>query len=90
MLRKLLLLLALLVLAAIALVWLGIINWPGGTSVEVRPIDVKVESRNVALPLPVVEPRTGDASAAQSPPPAAGAQPSTTPPAAQPAPQNQQ
>lgn len=87
MLRKLLLLLAVLVLAAIALVWIGVVNWPGGSSVEVRPVDVKLETRNVALPLPVVEtPGQVPANGAQPAPPAAA----SPPPPAQPQPAPQQ
>jgi len=66
MLRLLLMILALIVLLAVVLVWLGVINIPpGGTRVEVQPVNISVERRdvNVSVPVPVVE-RPGEANQA--------------------------
>ena len=58
MLRKLLLLVALLIIAAIGLVWAGIVdlNWNGNTDqpVEVRINPVEVGTTNTTVPVPVV------------------------------------
>lgn len=70
MLRLLLMVLALIVLLAVVLVWLGVINIPpGGNRVEVQPVNVSLETRNVALPVPVVE-RPGEAAPANQAQPA--------------------
>ena len=56
MLRLLLMILALLVLLAVVLVWLGVINIPQeGNRIEVQPVNISVEQRNVTVPVPVVE-----------------------------------
>ncbi len=83
MLRKLLLLLALLVLVLMGLIYTGIIHWPGGSQVEVRPIDVSLEKRgvNLQVPVPVIEP--GGQNAAQPAPD------NPAPPPSQPAPPQQ-
>ena len=85
MLRKLLLLLALLVLVAIALVYMGIIHWPGGSTVELRPVEVQMETRQVNVQVPVVSPSGGTENMAQ-PAPAPATAPAV-PPAPAPAPQ---
>jgi len=55
MLRTILLLLALLVLIGVGLVYMGILHWPGGNApVEVRPAEVKMETRQVNVQVPVV------------------------------------
>ncbi len=65
MLRLLLMILALIVLLAVVLVWLGVINIPpGGNRVEVQPVNISVEQRNVTVPVPVVE-RPADSNQAQ-------------------------
>ena len=64
MLRVLLMILALVVLLAVVLVWLGVINIPqGGNRIEVQPVNISVEQRNVTMPVPVVE-RPGEAAPA--------------------------
>ena len=56
MLRTLLMLLAFIVLIGAVLVWMGIISIPrGGGGIEVNPVNVSVQQRNVALPVPVIE-----------------------------------
>jgi len=77
MLRAILMLLALIVLIGAGLVWMGIIHWPGaGAPVQVRPAEVRMETRQVNVQVPVVstpgEQPSGNAAA----------------PAPQPAPQN--
>ena len=68
MLRLLLMILALIVLLAVVLVWLGVINIPqGGNRIEVQPVNISVEQRNVTVPVPVVE-RPADANQAQPAP----------------------
>ena len=70
MLRLLLMILALIVLLAVVLVWLGVITIPpGGNRVEVQPVNVSLEQRNVTLPVPVVE-RPGEAAPANQAQPA--------------------
>ena len=70
MLRLLLMILALIVLLAVVLVWLGVINIPpGGNRVEVQPVNISVEQRNVTVPVPVVE-RPGEAVPANQAQPA--------------------
>jgi hypothetical protein len=69
MLRIILMLLALIVLAAAVLVWLGVINLnvtqearlPSGgqmpeVQLKVNPVEVNVEPRNVQVPVPVIRP----------------------------------
>lgn len=70
MLRLLLMILALVVLLAVVLVWLGVINIPqGGNRIEVQPVNISVEQRNVVVPVPVVE-RPGEAAPANQAQPA--------------------
>ena len=70
MLRLLLMILALVVLLAVVLVWLGVINIPqGGNRIEVQPVNISVEQRNVVVPVPVVE-RPGEAVPANQAQPA--------------------
>ena len=70
MLRLLLMILALVVLLAVVLVWLGVINIPqGGNRIEVQPVNISVEQRNVTMPVPVVE-RPGEAAPANQAQPA--------------------
>ena len=70
MLRLLLMILALIVLLAVVLVWLGVINIPqGGNRIEVQPVNISVEQRNVTVPVPVVE-RPGEAVPANQAQPA--------------------
>ena len=85
MLRKLLLLLAVLVLILIGLIYLGIINWSGGSEVEVRPLDVSLENRDVNLqvPVPVIAPGGQNAAQPMQPaqvPPPQPSQPQPAPP----------
>jgi hypothetical protein len=69
MLRLLLMILALIVLLAVVLVWLGVINIPaGGNRVEVQPVNVSLETRNVAVPVPVVQRPSEAAPANQAQP----------------------
>ena len=95
MLRKLLLLLALLVLVVIGLIYMGIIHWPGGSQVEVRPVDVSLENRdvNLQLPVPVIAPSgqpAGAQPAPSQPAQSAPSQPAPAQPQPQPAPPPQQ
>ena len=70
MIRLLLWLLVLIVLLAVVLVWLGVINIPpGGNRVEVQPVNVSIEQRNVTVPVPVVERPAEAAPANQAQPP---------------------
>ena len=69
MLRILLMILALVVLLAVVLVWLGVINIPqGGNRIEVQPVNISVEQRNVTVPVPVVERPAEGAAANQAQP----------------------
>jgi uncharacterized lipoprotein NlpE involved in copper resistance len=66
MVRFLLMALAVIVLIAAVLVWLGVINLTansGGVNATVSPVEVGVETRNVAVPVPVVRPADGAAPA---------------------------
>jgi hypothetical protein len=73
MLRAILMLLALIVLIGVALVWMGIIHWPGGgQAVQVRPAEVRMETRQVNVQVPVVstpgeQPANSAAPAPQAP-----------------------
>ncbi|HEY0116589.1 MAG TPA: hypothetical protein VGB54_12805 [Allosphingosinicella sp.] len=72
MLRTLLLVLALIVLLVAGLFYMGVLNWPGaGQPVEVRPVEVKMETRQVNVQVPVVSTNSAQPAA---------------PPAVQPAP----
>ena len=54
MIRAILLLLALLVLIVAALFYTGVLNWPGaGQAVQVNPVEVKMETRQVNVQVPV-------------------------------------
>ena len=67
--RPILLILAFVVLIAAVLVWIGVINMSGTNGrVQVNPVEVKMETRNVQVQVPVV-------GAAQPNPPANGTQP---------------
>jgi len=82
MLRAILMLLALIILIAIALVWMGVIHWPGaGQPVEVRPAEVRMETRQVNVQVPVVA-TPGDQAPANAAQPAQPA-PRPAPPPAQ-------
>jgi hypothetical protein len=66
MLRTILLVLAFIVLVAAALFYLGVLNWPGaGQPVEIRPVEVKMETRQVNVQVPVVS--TNSAAPAPAP-----------------------
>jgi hypothetical protein len=81
MLRAILMLLALIILIGIALVYMGILHWPGGGQpVQVRPAEVRMETRQVNVQVPVVS-TPGDQPQGNAAAPA---------PAPQPAPQNGQ
>ena len=72
MLRLLLMILALLVLLAVVLVWMGAIDLQktdSGVNVSVNPVEVGVEPRNVTVPVPVIE-RPGEAAPANQAQPA--------------------
>lgn len=69
MLRLLLMILALVVLLAVVLVWLGVINIPReGNRIEVQPVNISVEPRNLTVPVPVVERPAEGAPANQAQP----------------------
>lgn len=65
MLRTILLILALVVLVGIGLVWTGVINLQstpeGGVKASVNPVEVKLEQKNVSVPVPVVSVPQGNA-----------------------------
>ena len=74
MLRTVLLVLALLVLIAIGLFYMGVLSWPGGNQgVQVNPVEVKMETRTVNMQVPVVS--TVNSAAPAPAAPANGAQP---------------
>ena len=74
MLRTVLLVLALLVLIAIGLFYMGVLSWPGGSQpVQVNPVEVKMETRTVNMQVPVVSTVNNAAPAAAAP--VNGAQP---------------
>ena len=79
MIRTLLMVLALVVLVVIGLFYMGILHWPGGGQpIQATPVEVKMETRQVNVQVPVVE--KGDANAAQpAPPPALAPQPAPAP-----------
>ncbi len=53
--RLVLIILAFIVLLALILVWLGVITIPqSGGGVQVNPVEVKMETRNVQVQVPVV------------------------------------
>jgi hypothetical protein len=87
MLRKLLLLAALLILVAIGLVWAGIVDWDGNTqspTVTINPVEVGTEPRQVQTPTLRVNDGSGQAQPAPQTQPQAAPQPTpqTTPPPA--------
>ncbi len=83
MLRTILMVLALIVLIVIGLFYMGILHWPGGGQpIQANPVEVKMETRQVNMQVPVVA-TPGDAGAANAAQPAT---PPTLPPAPQPAP----
>jgi len=54
MIRAILVLLALVVLIVAALFYMGVLNWPGaGQPVQVNPVEVKMETRQVNVQVPV-------------------------------------
>jgi hypothetical protein len=84
MLRTILMVLALVVLVVIGLFYMRILHWPGsGQPIQANPVEVKMETRQVNMQVPVVgtagEP--GAANAAQpgaAPAPAPQPQPAPT------------
>lgn len=65
--RPILMILALLILVAIGLFYTGVLSWPGGNApVQVNPVEVKTETRQINVQVPVVS------TPAQQPPPANG------------------
>jgi|GEM_PF-3874375 len=84
MLRPLLMLLAVIVLIVIGLFYMGILHWPGGNQpIQANPVEVKMETRQVNMQVPVVA-TPGDPAAANAAQPAPLPQPQ---PVQQPAPQ---
>ncbi len=73
MIRAILFLVALIVLVGIGLVYMGVIHWPGGNQpVQVRPAEVRMETRQVNVQVPVVstpgeQPANAAAPAPQQP-----------------------
>ena len=75
MLRTILLVLALVVLIAIGLFYMGVLSWPGGNQpVRVNPVEVKMETRQVNVQVPVVQ-TVNSAATANTAQPANAAQP---------------
>jgi hypothetical protein len=69
MIRAILLLLALLVLIVAALFYTGVLNWPGaGQPVTVNPVEVKMETRQVNVQVPVASVPAAANNAAQPAP----------------------
>jgi hypothetical protein len=69
MIRTLLIVLALIVLVAAALFYMGVLNWPGaGQAVEVRPVEVKMETRQVNVQVPVVSTNSAQPATPITPP----------------------
>ncbi len=85
MIRTILMVLALVVLVVIGLFYMGILHWPGsGQPIQASPVEVKMETRQVNVQVPVVG-SAGDAGAANAAQPAPA--PQTAPaPVPQPAP----
>ncbi len=70
MLRTILMVLALVVLVAIGLFYMGILHWPGGGQpIQANPVEVKMETRQVNMQVPVVGTAEGGAANGAQPAP---------------------